>query len=451
MSSHLILSTLDVRSRSRSQSQTRKPKKLSGRHSQTKRILKSFVTNRSQNLSNMLQSVCKNYGTCLSIGHYNKIIKSFFQEFTDLNLVDSKNIKKIGNPSNNGFVLQVPFQKNGFESLTALKCSMKETSDNLYYEYYVGKNFINHYVDVFPCFVETYGLYTTNSLTEWKKLVNIASGKLKGEINLKELITHHQNITWGDSCIKNKQICILIQHFSNFTSLHEKCYERGIQVDFPCLLYQIYFPLTILGNKYTHYDLHDQNIFLYKPYQGKKYIQFTYHTKAGKIFSFPSEYMVKIIDYGRNYFNKSPTNNTKYLLKNKICPATTCVPNCGEKQGYSIIQGNEYDPNVKFYSIMPNQPNVSHDLRAIKQNEKVIQKNFFTNIHYKHEYGTNEIREVGLTPGTINNIFDLRNLLELYLHPWISVVHPKKYDRSWTMVSRIDVYEDGRDYEFTIL
>jgi hypothetical protein len=161
--------------------------------------------------------------------------------------------------------------------------------------------------------------------------------------------------------------------------------------------------------------------------------------------------MVKIIDYGRNYFNKSPTNNTKYLLKNKICPATTCVPNCGEKQGYSIIQGNEYDPNVKFYSIMPNQPNVSHDLRAIKQNEKVIQKNFFTNIHYKHEYGTNEIREVGLTPGTINNIFDLRNLLELYLHPWISVVHPKKYDRSWTMVSRIDVYEDGRDYEFTIL
>jgi hypothetical protein len=38
-----------------------------------------------------------------------------------------------------------------------------------------------------------------------------------------------------------------------------------------------------------------------------------YH-RNGKIFKFKSEYIVKIIDYGRNYFNNG-TTNTKEIIE----------------------------------------------------------------------------------------------------------------------------------------
>jgi hypothetical protein len=67
--------------------------------------------------------------------------------------------------------------------------------------------------------------------------------------------------------------------------------------------------LTVLGKTYTHYDLHEENVLVYKPFKGEKYIDMIYHTKDG-IFSYSTEYVAKLIDYGRNYFNSNASMNT---------------------------------------------------------------------------------------------------------------------------------------------
>ena len=212
------------------------------------------------------------------------------------------------------------------------------------------------------------------------------------------------------------------------------------------LMYQIYFPLQILRRVYTHYDLHRDNVLLYKPFgDAKKYIEMNYHLVSGRVVQFPTEYVCKIIDYGRNYFkpfciedaksaspspvitarkagvlNEKRCNDvgakmdTKKIIEKHICKASECEPDCGEEAGYSILQGRTYNPYVDFYDIYPEIPNMSHDLRLIDSLRKMEMggynsyeknvyngkhhdykvddfKNFFDDycrIIYKHEWGT---------------------------------------------------------------
>ena len=128
---------------------------------------------------------------------------------------------------------------------------------------------------------------------------------------------------------------------------------NNIKYDLLNLAMQLYFPLCALGPMYTHYDLHNSNVFLYKPYTGKEYILMRYHDidyRGNEIglYEFPSEYIVKIIDYGRNYFNNRNIDTNK-ILKNYVCPAPQCEPSCGETKGYSVIQGDAFDPDQDFY------------------------------------------------------------------------------------------------------
>ena len=67
------------------------------------------------------------------------------------------------------------------------------------------------------------------------------------------------------------------------------------------VLFQVYAPLALLHDKFTHYDLHTGNILLYEPVKGC-YVEYHYYIK-GTVISFKSKYIVKIIDYGRCFFN----------------------------------------------------------------------------------------------------------------------------------------------------
>jgi hypothetical protein len=420
-----------------------------------KKLLSTNIQNRSENLGKMLEVTCKNPGNCLALGYYGDIIKRYFDNFEKLDLIDNDSLKRIGIPSINGFIIEVPFKKHDYTAYTALKCSASKYSDNLLYEYYVGKYFINKYAKMYPCFVETYDLYEFKTTGKYENIKKKADSNDFSNIDFKDLIQKvdiEEDEALEDvfdySCLKNKLLCVLIQHFDKFVSFHDariKFFDK-IKYDIYNIMYQAYFGLAMLGNNYTHYDLHANNVFLYKPFDGNKCIFMRYHHK-GKVFEFKSEYIVKIIDYGRNYFNNGKTN-TKEIME-KICTQKHCQPHCGESKGYHHIQGNIMDPNSNFHWINPIGPNVSHDLNFANYIQKSMEGfNLIKNIYYKTASGTPE--DTFGDEKNIRSIFNLLDAMESKLNDFNSEKNNKKYE-NWTVAAKMDIYDDGREYTFNVL
>lgn len=440
--------------KSKLKKQKSRRKKIGGNFDNVKGTLELNLRSKQENLSKMLTVACKNPDNCLALGYYGDTIKIFFDDFKNFSYVKMDQIKRIGTPSSNGFILEIPFEKSGYKAYTVLKCSAKPSADNLFYEYYVGKYFINNYIKKFPCFVETYDCYEIKDEKSWKSLRdnNINSPDLNSILDLKQ-IKETDYAEFGESCLKNKLLCVLIQHFDKFYSFENeyKLHYSNIKHEIVNILYQVYYPLVYLGDTYTHYDLHHSNVFLYKPYEGKQYINMRYHVN-GKVFEFPSEYIVKIIDYGRNYFKNKNTNTTE-LLNNYICKSEKCMPSCGINVGYNIIQGQIID-NSDFYSINPIKPNMSHDLRfAYFVKLYLDQINFYNNFIYDSPYGTPEkFNDKNFKDNKIvYSIYDLKLCLERRLDVWNNANMYKKYDHTWKRVAEMDIYDDGRDYTFNVL
>ena len=61
------------------------------------------------------------------------------------------------------------------------------------------KHFINHLTKLFPCFVETYGLYKLNAGVTAKTIT-------KKDLNE---MTNVENISIGDTCKFNKQLALV--------------------------------------------------------------------------------------------------------------------------------------------------------------------------------------------------------------------------------------------------
>lgn len=417
-----------------------------------KKKLNVHLQNREKNFSKLLQVACKNPDNCLAIGPYDASIKMFFENFRDLFYIDEPNVKRIGTPSANGFVIELPFKKLNYTAYTALKCSASAKSDNLAYEYFVGKHFINTYVKKLPCFVETYDLYEFANEADYTTVYNAVQNKTINTVDIPSLIhrVDDENMTFGElfnkSCVKNKQMCILIQHFDKFNSFYDlKTNDHdNVKYDVFNMYYQLYYGLCYLGPKYTHYDLHLNNVFLYKPFDGNKYILMRYHSK-NKVFEFKSEYILKIIDYGRNYFDNGSITSAN-IIKDFICKDASCGASCGEDVGYSIIQGSADPAFGNFHWIDPTKPNMSHDLRAVHQLSYIFAPN---KIVYVDNYGTPE-NNTG-NEAVIKNIYNLKDALESSIDTFNLYKSHKKYDSSWQHAATMDIYDDGRDYDFTVV
>ena len=427
----------------------------------------------------LLNVVCKNPDNCIAFGQYNEIMRTYFSNFADLSLINNNALKRLGMPSNNGFVVEVPFTKNAYTAYTALKCSVKSEADNLYYEWFVGNYFINKQIKKLPCFVETFGCYYFNSTADWEKMQTSAKNKTFTNININSMLTP-MNVSsipqsFEMSCVKNKLLCLLIQHFDNVRSLYDeiKTNASNINFEFMNLYYQVYYGLTLLGDKYTHYDLHPGNVLLYKPYTGNQFITMKYH-RNGKIYEFNTEYICKIIDYGRNYIETtidSKTVNTDYILKNYVCSNSKCNPACGERVGYTNIQGTVFNPTADFYNIFPNIPNMSYDLRLVIQQVNLLMRyGVFKNFTYKNAYGTPQ-NSTGDTTN-ITTIFNLRDALENFIGDttvgssgYNAKNNSKKYGLTqtitdengnnktvnvWKQAATMEIFDDGRDYIYTI-
>ena len=440
-------------------SESKSKSKSKGKASRT---IKSFLLSKRHKIkSHFLQTICADSGFCIDFGIESKNIKKFFNYFITGDFFISPAIR-IGQISNNGFVNLINYEREGYKISTVLKSSISYDSDNLYYEYLVG-NFINKWTQIYPCFLETYGLFIYKKDEYWEYVKNNTI------INNNILQTHLTNIpylTFNDSCKYSKYIAILTQYINNSQTLYEKIIERKdniLKFDLVNILFQIYMPLTMLSEEFTHYDLHLKNILVYTPIENK-YIHYHYHMDGYSV-DFKSKYIVKIIDYGRAYFNDNGKNSLD--IYNNICNSIDCGGmKCGIDYGYKTLIPERYIGSRSH--ITSYKPNISHDLRLLHQIRK-----YYYNIYPKTEtkslfqllleqvvYGTDTDDQVeNMIYGTIEmnkeddteyiyNIIDAYDALSYLLQMNQTIDANNELYSTFEKIGDLHIYEDMRPMEF---
>jgi hypothetical protein len=386
--------------------------------------------------------VCQTGNQCISFGRYLKLIETFFDKFISFKHT-VHTVQRIGS-SSNGIIYQVAYERNGFEAFCVLKLSSKTISnvDSLYYEYLVGSYFVNYLNKRFPCFLQTYGLCEITDETLYTDLENDVDhiSNIKSKTKFLDKMANFESYL-KKSCVKPNSLAILIQHVGNASSFSSHFYKNGqnplfCMEELPQLLFQIYGPLDTLGESFTHYDLHTENVLIYD-LGPTNYIELKYNYGDGVIIEFKTRYICKIIDYGRCYFASEKFNFTSKDIFDKLCELNECntdVSNrdCGYYKGYANLHPSS--TSIRTPSTVPNpsqdllllnncksdaiirdskifeMPDVYDDDETIPTVKRMLQKLIYdTNSSTKP-------RTPGLLLGAINNVKDvdmyLKNILQ---------------------------------------
>jgi hypothetical protein len=414
--------------------------------------------------ANMLKNVCSESNQCIMFGKQIDNIFSFFEKFENPSLI--KKITPIGKESTNGFIREVLYEKQGYKTHVIIKSSKKESADNLGYEYIVGL-FINKANKLFPCFTTTYFLIH-HTQSSWKdmrdeKITNEDLNQIVPINNLDHLTKNNLD-NLAITCVNSRLLSIVVQDIKNATTISDKLTDTHfVNNELLYVLYQIYLPLSAMVNVFTHYDLHDKNILIYKPYK-TQYITYIYHLKNNKTISFKSQYIAKIIDYGRSYFKDSKISSAD--IYNKICSISECKPECGNNYGYG--------PFSSYFGemfITPNKRNMSHDLRlmhiisdelgdnGVSINDSPTTRHLLTILNQvvyeqgiveeeNRSYGTEENTETN--PGTeyIRNVIDAERELRNSI---LSIQNEEKspaYMEKYTECGKMHIYTNGTHMKY---
>ena len=423
---------------------------------------KNVITRFVKRSKKHLQFICSDSGVCIAFGQNIAEINQFFKGFTDFTYALSP-IKQIGQDSVNGFVKEISYQKEGYKADAILKSSRTPTSDNLVYEYLVGIKYVNRIMKQFPCFLETYGLYYYSDPSRWR----IMSGS--GPVHVANLqhLQLQSTIDYSKACLESQYASILIQHLKKAKPLGDytavDVYNRFIKCDLVYVLFIIYQALASISKEFTHYDLHDANVLVYEPENGK-YIQYHYHNEDGTELVFYSPYIPKIIDYGRSFFDNGNLNSRK--IYGKICKERDCKPNCGQDSGFGWLN------KKPFLTISSSQKNESHDLRLLR----IIARNMedILNIHHvtptettfvetnkllkKIVYGVSIAKEnkaygtkenLTISPSKIYNVNGAYLALkEIIMKPAVMAENQRNYSRVADLIGSLHIYHDGRPIKY---
>jgi len=422
--------------------------------------------NPSKRRAAYLNGVCSDSGVCIAFGKETATIKKHFEGFVKFDYL-SKPAKRIGAVSNNGFVKLLTYENEKYIAHAILKSSVRKGADNLYYEYLVGK-FINKVALRFPCFVETYGMFSYRNSEIYTKVKNHNETSVN-EINngLVEYPPDNNSYTLSSSCENSLYAALLIQHIKDAENLSDKC-DKVYFVDNDLLyaLFQIYMPLSTLANTFTHYDLHPENVLLYQPVKDS-YIHYHYHMQDESIVSFYSSFIVKIIDYGRSFFNDTENHGISGSSKKiyeKICELTDCRPSCGQKVGYGWLENTNKSNAKDAYYISSQKHNNAHDLRLLniigkskidyfKKMSKIVEMynpdlfELCNKVKYSMMYGTPEMTKSGL-PKKIYSVMDACHALQdMIIRPSNQIKNAEYYSGK-SKLGDMHVYEDGRPIRF---
>ena len=431
--------------------------------------------------------ICFDSGMCIAFGRYTKMIEQYFEGFKNLRFLETP-IKRISTGSN-GFVHKLIHKKNEYVAKSILKSSLTEKSDNLFYEYLVGQ-YINKQCKKFPCFVQTYAWFEYKLQENWKYISEKENITVDKYILTDALILKSDIITidfFDFACTFSKYLAILIQHVKSAMVFEKMISEKlnlnnFLENELINVLYQVYMPLATLANTFTHYDLHTSNILLCEPVIGK-YIKYKYILNDGTIVDFKSKYIVKMIDYGRSFFNDQTNLDITGSSKN-IYKTISGIENCNDKYGIKDNTGfQNMEPDLgEFYYISSSTRNISHDLRLLfelklkllrnigletlkKINPELIEifniieygrKGIFKNSNKDNPlfgdalYGTKEIYDTSTLhngmPKQIRNVIDAHKALKTIVLKKKSINNT--YYKSMESVGTFLIYESGESMKF---
>ena len=405
-----------------------------------------------------LKMICSDSGLCIAFGIETKRIQRFFLHFNTFEY--TKSMKKIGAESINGDVFRLTYEREGYIANAVLKISKSVTTyspDNLVYEYMVGK-FINSQHMIYPCFLETYEVYDATNIVIRNKddLKRMVSSKEEYKINnnfqspKEDIALFH--VLLRHICSNNPKMALLIQNIAGAeTLLHYINHQPDfIENELLCILFQIYYALSELKEHFTHYDLHLENILLYEPVKNN-YIDYHYRVH-GKIITFKSRYIAKIIDYGRCYF-KDQTVSSKDIY-NYICKLNNC--NCGMDIGFYWLSENPAYGMINCCR----QNNISHDLRLLNslKNYVVDEMDILEIVdmvvygegladQYKM-FGTEENRKSGWKKDQILNVEDAFQVILSKIDTPENIEKNTRLYNNLHSLGRLDIYGDNQPMHF---
>lgn len=419
------------------------PKKLSPsvlrktQHMLVRTMLHHKLSEVPERMKKYLNIMCPSSGDCLGFAKEREMIKRYFDGF--INMKYAKTPVKLLSSGANGFVNLITYQRDNYKSYAIIKNTIGVTSDNLFYEAMVGLKYINTLIPYFPCFLETYSALKHKSKATSLELGDATTiNNLNNLTNIFETIDMSSFENYANSCKSADKNSLLIEYVPQPISFHELIKNILVNGDasskkhfsnstFMTCLYQIYSVLSVLGDDYTHYDLHTENVILYSV-PNKKYIKMVYHYPDGSEVSFFTRYIVKIIDYGRNHCPYSKQYYQEICKNlNKDCTShmepNNYLPDCGADSGHHFF--NTMITRDEFYISMLN-PNKSHDLRCAKIVKNAVIKNMkkylwketeflLNNVYYKDEYGTPPAQSVDGT-AIIANVQNMDNALKKFLN-----------------------------------
>jgi hypothetical protein len=423
-----------------------------------KKRIQTFMHRKRYKITSLfLNTICNNSGECFAFGNETTKIKAFFNNYN--NFTYAIKSSEIGKGAN-GIVYKILYERLNYKSFNILKVSLKVNADNLFYEYITGL-FINTYYKKLPCFLETRGLnrLITATYTGMSDLKNIPINDIEDVKNV-----------LNETCLNPIKMTVLLEHIDNSNTLKKMLLDADfLKNDCVLMLFIIYFSLNQIKGLFTHYDLHDENILLFKPVTNK-YIEYNFIID-NKSYKFKSPYMVKIIDYGRCYFNNEKLGFTSMDFLNLLKKDKDC-----KRLKYNAGYGWVFNKgSVSSYFIEPSKNNQSIDLRILKMiSEKITPiisnnlfmnpdlptyinnkiKSLFTTLTFTSSYGTKSILKSGVTQNKINNITDAYNsLLYIIKNQEFINMNSIYYEiggvyESYKKVGMLTIYNDGSSIKY---
>ena len=268
--------------------------------------------------------------------------KDYIKDFSEKLKIEAENYESFGSSNSlNGYVLKVTTNENPFvgrilntkteKVFSVLKQPRSDdfthNVDNVVYEYENGL-YINKLCDYYPCFVKTISLYENKDnavIRKFVKIEDLMNNKTKSEaikkLNLtlvKSKIDENKPADYpadGDGYKNKNNYSLELQYIESKT--YNSMMDSLTEVEKFNILFQIYAPLYILSESllgggeerttlFQHNDLHANNILVYDI---GELIIMTYlfddkniadsKNKKIKKFSIQTQYIAKMIDYGR--------------------------------------------------------------------------------------------------------------------------------------------------------
>jgi hypothetical protein len=285
---------------------------------------KTVVNSNKKKLVNPIRYFCGDVGICLSLNSHTSLIMQMFDNFQDFKYLESSpRIISTMVLNANGFVRLLKYQrtveKQPFYSYGIFKTSLWAYADNLMYEYEVGNKCVNHLCKYYPIFAQTYGIYlrssSPNVFGENIEVPNRAFTKY-----LKKLEGNKVSLRY--ICKSTDLLCLVGQYYNNFISFRRyidfASVNDSLRNNLPFFLFQLYYSLHQCRKNFTHYDLHSRN-FGVVPLQNNMYIQYQYVCNSLEeggdpvVLEFKSEYIVKLLDYGRSFFFYDNVSSTTLM------------------------------------------------------------------------------------------------------------------------------------------